>query len=93
MSDLLFNLTIFLSIVCAIITIIYFILYVRARLAHRGDEIGLTEEEKERRRLVNAELDRKEKRYQSIHFISLFLFVVLGVLILVIMSNRQTVSY
>lgn len=51
----------------AIVTIIAFILYVKARL---------------------AELDKQEKKYQSLHFITLTLFVLFGVLILIHLSNR-----
>jgi hypothetical protein len=35
-----------------------------------------------------ARLDRLESRYQSIHFITLALFVLFGVLILVHLSNK-----
>jgi hypothetical protein len=33
--------------------------------------------------------ENKEKKYQSIHFISLFAFVVLGVIILIMLSNMD----
>jgi cytochrome bd-type quinol oxidase subunit 2 len=51
----------------AIITIVTFFLYVKARL---------------------AELEKQEKKYQSLHFITLTLFVLFGVLILIHLSNR-----
>lgn len=51
----------------ALVTIVTFILYVRARVA--GD-------------------DRLESRYQAIHFITLALFILFGVLILVHLSNK-----
>jgi hypothetical protein len=35
-----------------------------------------------------AELDRKEQLYKSIHFISLFIFVFLGVLLLIQLSDK-----
>jgi cytochrome bd-type quinol oxidase subunit 2 len=51
----------------AIVTIVAFFLYVKARLAY---------------------LEKKEKKYRSIHFITLSLFVLFGVLILIHLSNR-----
>jgi cytochrome bd-type quinol oxidase subunit 2 len=51
----------------AIVTIVAFLLYVKARLAG---------------------LDKQEKKYQSMHFITLSLFVLFGVLILIHLSNR-----
>jgi multisubunit Na+/H+ antiporter MnhB subunit len=35
------------------------------------------------------ENEESEKRYQSIHFISLFIFVVLGVIILIMLSDMN----
>lgn len=72
-------------IVNAIVTIVSFILYIRTRLAprERSDEPA---DEAQMQRL--AELDRLESRYQSIHFISLALFVLFGILILVHLSNK-----
>lgn len=35
------------------------------------------------------EEEQKEKRYQSIHYLSLFIFVVLGVFILIMVSNMN----
>lgn len=51
----------------AIVTIVSFFLYVRARLAYK---------------------ERLEHRYQAIHFITLALFVLFGVLVLVHLSNK-----
>ena len=61
-----FSLYIVLCIACAIVTLVTFFLYVRARMANRMAE---------------------EKRYLSIHYISLFLFVLFGVLILIHLSD------
>ena len=69
----------------AIVTIITFFLYVRARLATREMAEGDTAEEHDRRL---ADLDRRENRYQSIHFITLALFILFGVLILIHLSNK-----
>jgi len=72
-----------LAIVSAIITIISFVFYIRARLAQRShpdDEVIDV--------LRDAELDKKERRYQGIHFLSLCIFIVLGVFILIIISHR-----
>jgi hypothetical protein len=60
----------------AIVTIVAFFLYVKARLADRTETARL------------PQLDKKEKKYQSIHFITLSLFVLFGVLILIDLSNR-----
>ena len=60
----------------AVVAIASFFLYVKARLADRTDASRL------------AELDKQEKKYQSLHFITLSLFVLFGVLILVHLSNR-----
>jgi len=83
-SPLFFILLVTLCTGSALTTIISFVLYIKARAAERDhpDEMGPDT----RRR--HAELDRKERRYQSIHFISLFIFVVLGVLILIAISRR-----
>ena len=61
-----FSLYIILCIACAIVTLVSFLLYVRARMANRVAE---------------------EKRYLSIHYISLFLFVFFGVMILIHLSD------
>ena len=60
----------------AVVTIVTFFLYVRTRLADRTERAHL------------ANLDKKEKKYQSIHFITLSLFVLFGVLILIHLSDR-----
>ena len=54
-----------LAIVNAIATIIFFFLYVKARMANRPEE----------------------QRYLSLHFITLFLFILFGVLILIRLSD------
>jgi len=69
----------------ALVTIVSFLLYIRTRLAIREMPPGGDDREHIQRL---AELDRREKRYQSIHFITLALFVVFGVLILVHLSNK-----
>ncbi len=69
----------------AIVTIITFFLYVRTRLAAREMAEGATTEEHAQRL---ADLDRREGRYQSIHFITLTLFILFGVLILIHLSNK-----
>jgi threonine/homoserine/homoserine lactone efflux protein len=65
-SDILIQLTVAACIVSAVVTIISFFLYVRARLA----------------------FDRREERYRSIHFITLAIFTLLGVLLLIELSHR-----
>ena len=65
-------------------TIWSFVLYVRTRMAGRDQQPGHTPEQNARRM---ADLDSREQRYQTLHFISLFIFVLLGVLILVQLSN------
>ena len=86
-SDLLFHLTIFFCILSAITTIGSFILYIRTRMAARDEQPGHTAEQHIRRM---TELDSREQRYQTIHFITLFIFVVLGVLILIQLSAKLT---
>ena len=61
-----FTLYIILCVGSAIVTLVSFFLYVRARMAGQ---------------------DRQERRYLSIHMISLFLFVLFGVLILIHLSD------
>ena len=70
---------------CAIVTIVTFFLYVCARLAIRDQDPAHNEEEHAQRL---ARLDRREQRYQSIHFVTLALFVLFGVLILVHLSGK-----
>jgi small-conductance mechanosensitive channel len=69
----------------AIVTIVTFLLYVKARLADRTEARHSTETGHVAHL---AELDKKEKKYQSLHFITLSLFVLFGVLILIHLSNR-----
>ncbi len=64
---MIFQLTVLFCILSAVVTIITFIAYARARMDYR---------------------EKEEQRYQSLHFITLFLFVVFGVLILVQLSQR-----
>ncbi|HEY8971866.1 MAG TPA: hypothetical protein VIM64_22345, partial [Puia sp.] len=70
-------------IICALITITSFVFYVRARLAERAHP-----DDEDVDVLRDAGLDRKERLYQTIHFLSLLIFVILGVLILIIISHR-----
>jgi predicted RND superfamily exporter protein len=79
---LILTLTIILAVLSALTTIVAFLLYIKARMAERSDEPAQSSG------LHQEELDRLERRYQSIHFISLFIFVFLGVLILVQLSQR-----
>jgi len=83
-TPLFFALLVILCIGSALTTLVSFILFLKARTAERGhpDETGPDHHRH------HAELDRKERLYKSIHFISGFIFVVLGVLILVIISRR-----
>ena len=83
-SPVLFILLVALCIGSALTTLVSFTMYIRTRMAERDhpDEMG----HDQRRR--HAELDRKERLYQSIHFISLLVFVMLGVLLLVIIARR-----
>ena len=69
----------------ALVTIVSFFLYVRTRLTVREMPPGGDEKTHARRLAV---LDQREKRYQSIHFITLSLFVLFGVLILVHLSHK-----
>jgi NhaP-type Na+/H+ or K+/H+ antiporter len=62
------------------VSIVTFFLYVRYRMHPRGEEEGTDQE--------NARLERQEGKYQQIHFISLALFVLFGVLILIELSHR-----
>jgi len=83
-SPVLFIVLVALCICSALTTLVSFTLYIRARMAERNhpDEMGPDQDRR------HAALDRKERLYQSIHFISLLVFVVLGVLVLVIISRR-----
>ena len=62
-----------------------FFLYVRARLADRNENTPFDPAEHSSRL---ARLDQKERFYQSLHFITLALFILLGVLILIHLSNH-----
>lgn len=70
------------AIASAIVTLISFVFYIRARLAERAHP-----DDEDADLLQQAELERKERFYQNIHFKSLFIFVVLGVLILIIIAH------
>ena len=65
--------------------VLTFVLYVRARMAVREEDPGDSDEENARRL---AALDRREGLYRRVHFITGFVFVVLGVIILSILSHR-----
>ena len=69
----------------ALVTIVSFFLYIRTRLTIREMSAGANDEEHAG---LLARLDRLESRYQTIHFITLALFVLFGVLILVHLSNK-----
>ncbi|HXO77237.1 MAG TPA: hypothetical protein VN824_18415, partial [Puia sp.] len=79
-----FTLLIILCIASAIATLITFFLYIRARMAERAEDQGGDPEGHARRMMV---LDRRERRYLALHFITLFLFILFGVLILVHLSD------
>ncbi|HVS98608.1 MAG TPA: hypothetical protein VHE54_19080 [Puia sp.] len=82
---MLFRLYVAACAVNAVVTVAAFIVYVRTRLADRS-EPSPPDEAAHARRL--AMLDRKESFYQALHFITLALFVLFGVLILVQLSSR-----
>jgi hypothetical protein len=84
-SDLLFDLTVICCILSALATVASFLLYIRARMTERNE---LPEKSNAQNAGRFIEMDRRENRYRSIHFITLFLFVLLGVLILVQLSAR-----
>lgn len=84
-SDLLLTLTIIGCVASGILAIVGFIVYVRTRLADRTEDPRYTPAQHARRL---AELDRRERQSQSFHFITLFIFVLLGVLLLIQLSNR-----
>ncbi|HXB94230.1 MAG TPA: hypothetical protein VNU70_03690 [Puia sp.] len=83
-----FSLTVVACIACAIVTIAAFVLYVRARLADRSESSSSDAAELANHARRMADLDRREQFYQSLHFITLALFVLFGVLILVQLSIR-----
>jgi hypothetical protein len=64
---LIFTITIALAVLSALISLITFVLYIRARM---------------------HEQEKNEQRYRSFHFASLFIFVILGVLILIQLAQR-----
>jgi len=80
---MLLSILVILAVASALVTIISFIFYIRARLAERAHP-----DDKDVDVLRDAGLNRKERLYQGIHFLSLCIFVVLGVLILIIISHR-----
>jgi uncharacterized membrane protein YidH (DUF202 family) len=57
-----------ICILTGLVSVITFILYVRARM---------------------KEEEQKEKKLQSIHYLSLFAFVFFGVIILIMLSNMD----
>lgn len=82
---MLFQFYVIACIVNAVVTIVTFFLYIKARLAPREQAPGDTAE-RYAKKLEG--LDRRERRYQSIHFITLALFVLFGVLILIHLSGK-----
>jgi hypothetical protein len=84
-SDLLIQLNVAACLVSAVVTIISFFLYVRTRLADRSPEIHASAEDHTRHLHL---LDRREERYRSIHFITLALFTLMGVLLLIQLSHH-----
>jgi hypothetical protein len=80
---MLLSILVILAAVSAVISLISFALFIRARLAERAHP-----DEEDADVVRDAELDKRERSYQSIHFLSLLVFVVLGVLILIIISHR-----
>ena len=83
-NPLFFASLVILCVASALTSLVGFVLYLKARTAER-DHPDEMEPDSHRR---HEELLRKEQVYQSIHFISLLVFVVLGVLILIAISRR-----
>ncbi len=81
---MLLTLYIIAAILCAVTTIITFILYVRARMADRSEHPRHTPAQHQAKL---DWLDKKEDQYQTWHFVTLALFVLFGVLILVQVSK------
>lgn len=79
------TLLIIACIVSAIVTIVTFFLYIRARMALREQDPAHNEEEHAQKL---ARLDKREQNFQAVHFIALALFVLFGVLILVHLSDQ-----
>ncbi len=80
----LFALLVILCIASALTTLISFVLYLKARTTERDHPDELAPDHAFR----HGQLEKKERTYQSIHFISLAVFVLLGVLVLVMISRR-----
>jgi len=80
-SSLIFQLTVAACLVTGVLTVIFFLLYIKTRMADRSADRSADLS-------ADPRLDEKEHRYQSIHFITLFLFVLFGVLLLIQLSNR-----
>jgi hypothetical protein len=83
--DLLFQLTVVVCLLSAVVTIISFFLYVRTRLADRSPDIHASAEDHARHLRW---LDGREERYRSIHFATLGLFTLLGVFLLIQLSHH-----
>ncbi len=81
---MIFKLLIILCIASAVATLITFFLYIRARMADRT-EVHDSDPDGHAKRL--AVLDREERRWLLLHFITLFLFVLFGVAILIHLSD------
>jgi hypothetical protein len=71
-----------------LVSIVSFFLYVHYRMRPRKEEGDGQEQEKKGTDRQNAWLDRQEGKYRQLHFVSLALFVLFGVLILVELSHR-----
>src|SRR6185312_2913542 len=82
---LLFTLTVVACIINAIITLVSFVIHVRTQHAARSEPSSREDAEHTCRM---ARLDRKERFYQVLHFITLWLFILFGVLILIQLSHR-----
>lgn len=81
---MIFTLLIILCIASAIATLITFFLYIRTRMADRTVSQDSDPDVHARRLDL---LSRQERRYLSLHFITLFLFILFGVLILIHLSD------
>ncbi|HMI60071.1 MAG TPA: hypothetical protein VK518_04160 [Puia sp.] len=74
-----------LLVLSGISAFVSFCLYLKTRIVERDHP---DEQNPDLRR--SAALDRQEKTYQRLHFISLLLFVILGVVILVLIPPHPT---
>ena len=83
-GSFLFALLVILCTASALTTLVSFILYLKARIAYRDHPDELAPDHV----LRHQQLEKKERTYQAIHFISLAIFVLLGVLVLVMISRR-----